>query len=112
MVTLISAMLPVTKRFRLVHLTNLPDPIGGRWRARWRSTFTNRPFPAVARAAVATPLAIATSPVSLLDRLWRHRAGAYRLPPVPGSADRRCIGGARFLMGGANLRRMRVADPQ
>jgi hypothetical protein len=39
-----------------------------RWRAWWRSTFSDGPFAAVARAAVATPLDIAGLPASLLDR--------------------------------------------
>jgi hypothetical protein len=39
-----------------------------RWRAWWRPTFSDGPFTAVARAAVAPPLDIAALPVSLLDR--------------------------------------------
>ena len=39
-----------------------------RWRAWWRSTFSDGPFAAVARAAVVTPIDIAALPVSLLDR--------------------------------------------
>ena len=39
-----------------------------RWRAWWRPTFSDGPFAAVARAAVATPINIAALPVSLLDR--------------------------------------------
>jgi hypothetical protein len=39
-----------------------------RWRAWWRSTFTDTPFAAVAKAAVAPPIDIAVLPVSLLDR--------------------------------------------
>jgi hypothetical protein len=39
-----------------------------RWRAWWRSTFTESPFAPVARAAVAPPLDIAGLPVSLLER--------------------------------------------
>jgi hypothetical protein len=39
-----------------------------RWRAWWRSTFTDTPFAAVAKAAVAPPIDIAALPVSLLDR--------------------------------------------
>ena len=39
-----------------------------RWRAWWRSTFSDGPFAAVARAALVPPLEIAGLPVSLLDR--------------------------------------------
>jgi hypothetical protein len=39
-----------------------------RWRAWWRSTFSDSRFAAVARAAVATPIDIASLPASLLDR--------------------------------------------
>jgi hypothetical protein len=43
-----------------------------RWRAWWRSTFSDSPFAAVARAAVATPIDIAALPVSLLERFAGH----------------------------------------
>jgi hypothetical protein len=39
-----------------------------RWRAWWRSTFTDGAFAPVARAALVPPLEIAGLPVSLLDR--------------------------------------------
>jgi hypothetical protein len=39
-----------------------------RWRAWWRSTFTDGPFASVAMAAVVPPIDIAALPVSLLDR--------------------------------------------
>ena len=42
----------------------------------------------------------------------RHRTEAHRLAAVPGSADRRRIGDARFLTGAANPQRMRVAGPR
>ena len=39
-----------------------------RWRAWWRSTFTDSPFAPVAKAAVVPPIDIAALPVSLLER--------------------------------------------
>ena len=69
--TLISAMLLGTTPSRLARLSAVPGidrRTLARWRAWWRSTFTDGPFAAVARAAVATPIDIAALPVSLLDR--------------------------------------------
>src|SRR3978361_1364614 len=66
-VTLISAMLFGTTPFRLARLSAVPGidrRTRVRWRAWWRSTFTDGPFAAVARAAVATPIDIAALPVS------------------------------------------------
>ena len=84
-----------------------------RWRAWWRSTFTDGPFAAVAMAAVAPPIDIAALPVSLLDRFAGDvTRAAHRLAALPRSADRRRIGDARFLTGAANPQRMRVAGPR
>jgi hypothetical protein len=69
--TLISAMLLGTTPSRLARLSAVPGidrRTLARWRAWWRSTFTDGPFATVARAAVATPIDIAALPVSLLDR--------------------------------------------
>ncbi len=70
-VTLISAMLLGTTPARLARLSAVPGidrRTLARWRAWWRSTFTESPFAPVARAAVAPPLDIAGLPVSLLER--------------------------------------------
>ena len=70
-VTLISALLLGTTPSRLARLSVVPGldrRTLARWRAWWRSTFSDGSFAAVARAAVATPINIAALPVSLLDR--------------------------------------------
>lgn len=70
-VTLISAMLLGTTPARLARLSAVPGidrRTLARWRAWWRSTFTESPFAPVARAAVVPPLDIAGLPVSLLER--------------------------------------------
>ncbi|HME21088.1 MAG TPA: hypothetical protein VKI44_06965 [Acetobacteraceae bacterium] len=70
-VTLISALMLGTTPYRLARLSVVPGldrRTLARWRAWWRSTFSDGPFAAVARAAVATPINIAALPVSLLDR--------------------------------------------
>jgi len=71
MVTLISAMQLGTTPSRLARLSVVAEidrRTLARWRAWWRSTFSDSPFAAVARAAMATPIDIAALPVSLLDR--------------------------------------------
>ena len=70
-VTLISAMLLGTTPSRLARLSVLPGldrRTLARWRAWWRSTFSDGPFAAVAKAALVPPLDIVALPVSLLDR--------------------------------------------
>ena len=70
-VTLISALMLGTTPSRLARLSVVPGldrRTLARWRAWWRSTFTDSPFAPVARAAVATPIDIAALPVSLLER--------------------------------------------
>ena len=70
-VTLISAMLLGTTPARLARLSAVPGidrRTLARWRAWWRSTFTESPFAPVARAAIVPPLDIAGLPVSLLER--------------------------------------------
>jgi hypothetical protein len=70
-VTLISALLLGTTPSRLARLSVVPGldrRTLARWRVWWRSTFTNGPFAAVAKAAMATPIGIAALPVSLLKR--------------------------------------------
>jgi len=70
-VTLISAMLLGTTPARLARLSMVPGidrRTLARWRAWWRSTFSDGPFAAVAKAALVPPLDIAGLPVSLLDR--------------------------------------------
>ena len=69
--TLISALMLGTTPSRLARLSVVPGldrRTLARWRAWWRPTFSDGPFAAVARAAVAPPLDIAALPVSLLDR--------------------------------------------
>lgn len=76
-VTLISALMLGTTPSRLVRLSVVPGidrRTLARWRAWWRSTFSDGPFAAAARAAVARPIDIAALPVSLLD----HFAGDVR----------------------------------
>jgi hypothetical protein len=70
-VTLISALMLGTTPSRLARLSVVPGldrRTLTRWRAWWRSTFSDGPFAAVARAAVAPPIDLAALPVSLLDR--------------------------------------------
>jgi hypothetical protein len=70
-VTLISALMLGTTPSRLGRLSVVPGldrRTLARWRAWWRSTFTDGPFAAVAKAAVATPIDIAALPVALLKR--------------------------------------------
>ncbi len=70
-VTLISALLLGTTPYRLARLSVVPGldrRTLARWRAWWRSTFTDRPFAPVAMAALVPPVDIACLPVSLLDR--------------------------------------------
>jgi len=70
-VTLISAMLLGTTPARLARLSAVPGidrRTLARWRAWWRSSFTDGPFAIVAKAALVPPLDIAGLPVSLLDR--------------------------------------------
>jgi hypothetical protein len=70
-VTLISAMQLGITPSRLAHLSVVPGldrRTLARWRAWWRSTFTDSPFAPVAMAAVVPPIDIATLPVSLLER--------------------------------------------
>jgi hypothetical protein len=70
-VTLISAMLLGTTPARLARLSMVPRidrRTLARWRAWWRSTFTDGAFAATAKAALIPPPDIAGLPVSLLDR--------------------------------------------
>ncbi len=70
-VTLISALLLGTTPSRLARLSvvaGIDRRTLARWRAWWRSTFTDRPFAPVAMAALVPPVDIACLPVSLLDR--------------------------------------------
>jgi hypothetical protein len=70
-VTLISAMLLGTTPARLTRLSIVPGidrRTLARWRAWWRSTFTDGPFALVAKATFMPAVEIAGLPVSLLDR--------------------------------------------
>ena len=70
-VTLISALMLGTTPSRLARLSVVPGldrRTLARWRAWWRSTFTDRRFAPVAMAAVVPPIDIAALPVSLLER--------------------------------------------
>jgi len=70
-VTLISAMQLSITSSRLARLSVVPGldrRTLARWRAWWRSTFTDSPFAPVAKAAVVPPIDIAALPVSLLER--------------------------------------------
>ncbi len=70
-VTLISALMLGTTPSRLARLSVVPGldrRTLARWRVWWRSTFTESPFAAVAMAAMAPPLDIASLPASLLER--------------------------------------------
>jgi hypothetical protein len=97
-VTLVSALLLGTTPSRLARLSVVPGldrRTLARWRTWWRSTFTDGPFSAVARAAMATPIDVAALPVSLLDRF-------------AGDIEQKLTGLLRFLgplTGGASARR-------
>jgi hypothetical protein len=70
-VTLISALLLGTTPSRLARLSVVPGldrRTLARWRAWWRSTFTDSPFAPVAMAAMVPPIDITALPVSLLER--------------------------------------------
>ena len=70
-VTLISAMQLGTTPSRLARLSVVPGldrRTLARWRAWWRSAFTDSPFAPVAMAAVVPPIDITALPASLLDR--------------------------------------------
>jgi hypothetical protein len=70
-VTLISAMQLGITPSRLARLSVVPGldrRTLARWRAWWRSTFTDSPFAPVAMATVVPPIDIAALPVSLLER--------------------------------------------
>ncbi|HLN11376.1 MAG TPA: hypothetical protein VK281_20800 [Xanthobacteraceae bacterium] len=70
-VTLIAAMQLGITPSRLARLSVVPGidrRTLARWRAWWRSTFTDSPFAPVAMAAVVPPIDIAALPVSLLER--------------------------------------------
>jgi len=70
-VTLISAMQLGITASRLARLSVVPGldrRTLARWRAWWRSTFTDSPFAPVAMAAMVPPIDIAALPVSLLER--------------------------------------------
>jgi len=70
-VTVISVMLHGMTPFRLARLSvvsGLDRRTLARWRAWWRSTFTEGAFAPVAMAAVVPPVDIAKLPVSLLER--------------------------------------------
>ena len=115
-VTLISAMLLGTTPSRLARLSVVPGidrRTLARWRAWWRSTFTDSPFAPVAdgrRRAAARHRRPAGLAARALCR--RHARAAHRLAALPRAADRRRIGDARFLTGATNPQRMRVAGPR
>jgi hypothetical protein len=70
-VTLISALMLGTTPSRLARLSvvaGIDRRTLARWRAWWRSTFSDSPFAPVAMAAVVPPIDIASLPASLLDR--------------------------------------------
>jgi hypothetical protein len=70
-VTLISALLLGTTPSRLARLSVVPGldrRTLARWRAWWRSTFTDSRFAPVAMAAMVPPIDITALPVSLLER--------------------------------------------
>ena len=70
-VTLISALMLGTTPSRLARLSVVPGldrRTLARWRAWWRSIFSDSPFAAVTRASVVPPIDIASLPASLLDR--------------------------------------------
>jgi hypothetical protein len=94
-VTLISAMLVGTTPARLGRLSTVPGidrRTLARWRAWWRSTFTDGRFAPIAKAAFMPPLEIAGLPVSLLDRfagdIEQKLTGLLRfLGPLTGGAS-------------------------
>jgi hypothetical protein len=94
-VTLISAMLHGTTPARLARLSVVPEidrRTLTRWRAWWRSTFTDSRFAPIAAATFMPPLQIAGLPVSLLDRfaggLEQQLTGLLRfLGPLTGGAS-------------------------
>ena len=94
-VTLISAMLHGTTPARLTHLAIVPGidrRTLARWRAWWRSTFTDSRFATIAKAAFMPPLQIASLPVSLLERfagdIEQTLTGLLRfLGPLTGGAS-------------------------
>ncbi len=94
-VTLISAMQLGITPARLARLSVAPGidrRTLARWRAWWRSTFTDGPFASVAMAALAPPIDITALPVSLLDRfaggLEQQLTGLLRfLGPLTGGAS-------------------------
>jgi hypothetical protein len=94
-VTLISVMLHGTTPARLARLSVVPEidrRTLTRWRAWWRSTFTDSRFAPIAAATFMPPLQIAGLPVSLLDRfaggLEQQLAGLLRfLGPLTGGAS-------------------------
>jgi hypothetical protein len=94
-VTLISAMLHGTTPARLARLSVVPEidrRTLTRWRAWWRSTFTDSRFAPIAAATFMPPLQIAGLPVSLLDRfaggLVQQLTGLLRfLGPLTGGAS-------------------------
>ena len=122
-VTLISAMLVGTTPFRTARLSAVPGidrRTLARWRAWWRSTFTDGPFAAVAMAAVVPPIEVAALPVCLLERFageleQRLLSLPWFLAPLTGPAHRvrgarlRHDGDARFLTDVMTPQRMRVA---
>ena len=70
-VTVISVMLHGMTPFRLARLSvvsGLDRRTLARWRAWWRSTFTEGAFAPIAMAAVVPPVDIDSLPVSLLER--------------------------------------------
>jgi hypothetical protein len=70
-VTVISVMLHGMTPFRLARLSVVPGldrRTMARWRAWWRSTFTEGAFAPIAMAAVVPPVDIDSLPVSLLER--------------------------------------------
>ena len=70
-VTLISAMLHGTTPARLTRLSVVPGldrRTLARWRAWWRSTFTEGAFAQLATASFMPPVDIVGLPASLLDR--------------------------------------------
>ena len=94
-VTLISAMLQGTTPARLARLSTVPGidrRTLARWRAWWRSSFTDSRFAPVAKAAFMPPLEITGLPISLLDRftgdIEQKLTGVLRfLGPLTGGAS-------------------------
>ena len=115
-VTLISALMLGTTPSRLARLSVVPGldrRTLARWRAWWRSTFTDGPFAAVAQGRRGDA-ARRHLPASLAARSLgrRPRRAAHRLAAVRRSADRRRVGDARFLTAAPDPQRMRVAGPR